>query len=360
MNSSLYFREGTSDKEYHAAIEPKDGGYLVTFAYGRRGPSLQTGTKTPEPVSLEAARAIFDKLFKSKIAKGYRPAQTTDTPHAAPRGDLPAPDTDTGIRCQLLNPVDETDLPRLLSDRAHILQPKLDGRRLLVRQVEGQLQGINRRGLAVALPEPIRDAVTDLTGDLPGNLLLDGEAVGATYHVFDILELEYRNLRDLPYLERHQTIVHLLGTGWPALRYVPAAITPEDKHDTFHEIKATGGEGVVFKRADSPYTPGRPNSGGPHLKFKFVESASFLCAGRNGTRRSIALEIIDDTTGHRLNAGNVTIPANHDVPPKGSVVDVRYLYAYPGGATLCQPVYLAPRPDLTPEDCILSQLKFKT
>jgi hypothetical protein len=34
---SLYFKEGSSDKEYHASIDPRDGGYVVNFAYGRRG-----------------------------------------------------------------------------------------------------------------------------------------------------------------------------------------------------------------------------------------------------------------------------------------------------------------------------------
>jgi len=29
---TLYFRQGASDKIYQAAIEPKDGGYVVTFA----------------------------------------------------------------------------------------------------------------------------------------------------------------------------------------------------------------------------------------------------------------------------------------------------------------------------------------
>ena len=40
---TLYFREGSSDKIYQAAIEPKDGGYTVNFAYGRRGFSTSAG-----------------------------------------------------------------------------------------------------------------------------------------------------------------------------------------------------------------------------------------------------------------------------------------------------------------------------
>ncbi len=34
---TLYFKQGGSDKIYQAAIEQRDGGCVVTFAYGRRG-----------------------------------------------------------------------------------------------------------------------------------------------------------------------------------------------------------------------------------------------------------------------------------------------------------------------------------
>jgi hypothetical protein len=56
QSASLHFREGNSDKVYHAAIEPKADGYLVTFAYGRRGNTLMlsdrhshTSPKPPRP-----------------------------------------------------------------------------------------------------------------------------------------------------------------------------------------------------------------------------------------------------------------------------------------------------------------------
>ena len=46
------------------------------------------------------------------------------------------------------------------------------------------MEGINRKGLIVSVPENIaREAMR-----LPGDCLLDGEAVGDTLHVFDLLE----------------------------------------------------------------------------------------------------------------------------------------------------------------------------
>ena len=43
----------------------------------------------------------------------------------------------------------------------------------------------------------------------------------------------------------------------------------------------------------------------------------------------------------------------------GAVVEVRYLYAYRESLCLYQPVYLGPRDDVEPGECLVSQLKFK-
>src|SRR5258706_6041161 len=50
MKTSLYYREGSSDKEYHVEVVPANGLFLVNFAFGRRGSTLNTGCKTPSPV----------------------------------------------------------------------------------------------------------------------------------------------------------------------------------------------------------------------------------------------------------------------------------------------------------------------
>jgi predicted DNA-binding WGR domain protein len=73
--TTLYFKDGSSDKVYQAAIEPQDDGFIVTFAYGRKGATLTTGTKTKSPVSLAEAKAIYDKLIVEKTGKGYTPEE---------------------------------------------------------------------------------------------------------------------------------------------------------------------------------------------------------------------------------------------------------------------------------------------
>ena len=74
---SLYFREGGSNKEYHASLEEKKGGWVVNFKYGRRNATLATGTKTSSPIVYDKAWGIYSKLVKSKTAKGYKTADGT-------------------------------------------------------------------------------------------------------------------------------------------------------------------------------------------------------------------------------------------------------------------------------------------
>lgn len=125
---TLYYREGSSDKIYQAAIEEASGGFVVTFAFGRRGTTLQTGTKTSSPVPYEKAKAIFDKLVASKLARGYTPG-AEGTPYA--HTDREA--RDTSLRPQLLNPITEEQVAEILADNNYWLQEKFDGKRILLR-----------------------------------------------------------------------------------------------------------------------------------------------------------------------------------------------------------------------------------
>ena len=69
----LFFQMDRSDKVYEVDLcELEEGRFVVNFRYGRRGASLQDGTKTKTPVDSAAARKIFDKLVEGKRKKGYR------------------------------------------------------------------------------------------------------------------------------------------------------------------------------------------------------------------------------------------------------------------------------------------------
>ncbi|TAE89972.1 MAG: WGR domain-containing protein [Verrucomicrobia bacterium] len=321
-------RLAVSDKVYHAAIEPSGEGYLVTFAYGRRGNTLTTGTKTNFPVTFADATKTFNKLISSKLAKGYQ-YSSASAGNATPYQQNGNEGTDSGIRCQLLNAIDASEVSRLLRDSRYCLQEKHDGRRLMILKKDDEITGINRRGFVVAIPDAIRDAVEQIP--------------------FDVL----RNRR---YIDRFASLMMALPGRTPALRWCTTTVNVDDKIAAYEELRATNCEGAVFKDMDAPYSPGRPNSGGPQLKFKFVESASFVVTGINA-QRSVMLGLYRGDS--LISAGNVTIPPNHDIPAKGDVVEVRYLYAFQESGSIYQPVYLGKRSDIPTTDCVIEQLKYK-
>jgi bifunctional non-homologous end joining protein LigD len=223
---------------------------------------------------------------------------------------------------------------------------------MLVRKQGDEITGINRRGLIIAIPEQIRQAV----GNIPFHALIDGEAVGDTLHAFDLLELEGNDLRHRRYIHRFAALLQILPRKSKHLRLVKTFIRPQDKLRVFDQLKLAGKEGVVVKDTEAPFNSGRPASGGSQLKYKFVESASFIVTAVN-SKRSVTLCPFDDE--ELVGAGNVTIPPNHEIPQMGTVVEVRYLYAFRESGSIYQPVYLGRRNDIPSGDCTIDQLKYK-
>lgn len=344
----LHYREGSSDKVYQVKLEPKGDGFTVDIAYGRRGATLNTGTKTQEPVDYDQAKHIYDTLVRSKLAKGYTPNE-----HGTPFEHSDKAGRFAGVQPQLLNPIDESAVARLIPDDNWCLQEKFDGRRLLIRKNGGNITLINRRGLIIGGA----DNIVRESHDLPGDYLLDGESVGETYRAFDLLEINGRDLRSIPYRKRLVALLNLLGSAQhPHIHCVDTAFDAPTKLRWVQELQAANREGLVLKRLDAPYTAGKPASGGDQLKHKFYASLSAVVARQN-PQRSVEIRLFGDLGW--VTAGNVAIPANHDVPPVGAVVEVRYLYAFVESGILYQPVYLGPREDVTAGECVTAQLKFK-
>ncbi|MDA0252997.1 MAG: WGR domain-containing protein [Actinobacteria bacterium] len=347
-SQTLYYRNGSSDKVYHAQIEQTPGGYVVTFSYGRRGSTLTTGTKTSSPVDFDSAVKVFDKLIAGKKAKGYSEGEDgTPYLHTEKAGQV------SGLLPQLLNTVDDHEVTRIVHDPAWLMQQKFDGRRLMLRKTGQTVEGINKLGLVVAVAAPITQAALDI----PTDFSIDGEAIGDHYHVFDALSIGGNDLRGQAYRDRYRALADMIGAGQPTHIHVADSWgEPGDKANQLAAFRAKNAEGVVFKRADAPYTAGRPNSGGTQLKFKFVATLSAKVLAVNA-QRSVAVGLLDGAEWRAV--GNVTVPANRDIPSEGEVVEVRYLYAYQGGS-LYQPVFLGMRDDIETHECVVAQLKYKT
>lgn len=347
-NITLYYKEGTSDKVYQCAIEAAGERFVVNFQYGRRGSTLNTGTKTNVPVDYDNAKRIYDKLVREKTSKGYTPG-LDGTPYTAP-------DTSerfTGIFPQLLNPIDEAEMNRLLTNPGYVMQQKFDGRRMLIRKDYPAIHGINKKGLLIGLPEPVFKDIYHL----PGNFILDGECIGDHFYAFDLLILNGEDWRPKPYRERLVALMNLWASAQHRfLHFADTAHTSKQKAELLAQLKADNEEGVVFKRLGAAYTPDRPASGGPQLKHKFYATVSCVVSKLNA-QRSVEVRLLGDDGW--MVCGNVTIPPNHVVPVVGRVIEVRYLYAHRESNALYQPVYLGPRSDIDQEECLLTQLKYK-
>jgi bifunctional non-homologous end joining protein LigD len=347
--TTLYYMEGSSDKVYEIFIEPKDDGCIVRYAYGRRGSALQQGIKTPKPVPAEEAEKIFDSLVKQKLSKGYRVGESGAPPPVSNdwEGEY------SGIHCQLLNPIEDSEADRYLKDDRWCAQEKFDGRRMLIRKTGDTVVGINRRGFFIPVPGRIAAAALEI----PFDFLIDGEAMGDRLHAFDLLEFRGRDLKGVPYIDRLTCMVRWIDTSGGIL-VVPTAISREEKIALQHRLRKRDAEGIVFKGIHAGYGEGRPNSGGSQLKLKFHATASFIVGAVHPKKRSVGLGLIDGS-GSVVPAGNVTIPPNHDIPQTGAIVEVRYLYAFPESGSVYQPVYLGRRDDIELKECVTAQLKYK-
>jgi len=339
---TLFYRQEKSDKVYKAALEEKEGQFIVNFAFGRRGATLKTGTKTQAPVPYEKAKKIYDKLVHTKAAKGYVPDEDgSDYVYDSEK-------VKTGIHCQLLNPIEEEKTQEYINSEEWWAQEKMDGKRMLVQKTT-ELTAINRKGFSVGAPQSIIDSAAKSDS----SFIIDGEAIDDDLFVFDLLALNGADIKDKPYSERYELLVQLNLSG--AIKIVPAAKSKATKVELFNKMKLENAEGVVFKKHDSHYHAGRPNSGGNQLKFKFYDTASVIVSKVND-KRSVGMSLLDN--GKEIFVGNVTISPNKDIPKEREIIEVRYLYAYEGGS-LYQPTFLTVRTDIDQKECVLNQLKYK-
>jgi bifunctional non-homologous end joining protein LigD len=359
----LFFQEGTHDKLYHARIvETAPGKHDVEVSWGRRGASLNQGKKAVG-VSLEAAEKTYAKLVREKTGKGYQEITTDVKPAAVapPEGEgsgskVVGKRARVGRVAQLLNAVDEVMLEKLLADDAMIAQQKLDGIRILV-QVGATMLATNRAGQATTLAG---DVITGLE-HLPHGTIVDGEIVGGTYYLFDVLAIGKEDVSKLGYCDRWERLDGEVEPGLTGSIEVLPYASGKQKRKLLESLRASKAEGIVFKNKSAPYTPGRPASGGMQLKHKFVKSADVIVVENAGNAYRM---VVQDARGKQVDVGRVfagTTNASRkeldDLLARGEhpICEVKYLYATDDDQ-LYQPVFVRIRDDKEEDGCLLSQL----
>ena len=338
---SLFYKFENSDKEYHIQLEESNGGFVVNFQYGRVGNALQTGTKTTSPVSLLEADKIYAALLKRQLGKGYSEG---DKKNDFSGGDF-SQKKEVYILPQLLNTIEDVDA--YINDDNYVAQEKFDGNRKMV-IADGKIKGLNKKGIETTLPNSVITSVLN-------KCILDGELIENKLFVFDLLSLDGKDFKQLTCKERITALETLkFGKG---IEVVYTAYTTAEKRKLYEKLKKENKEGIVFKRKDSPYTHGRPASGGNQFKHKFYKTATFIVSSLTKGKRSVGLELISE--GVRVFMGKVTVPPNHEVPSIDSFVEVRYLYCFPNGGSIFQPIFLNKRDDCDLTDVSISQMVYK-
>jgi bifunctional non-homologous end joining protein LigD len=181
---------------------------------------------------------------------------------------------------------------------------KWDGVRVLGYADRGNWSMLSRRLEDVSARYPELEAIAGALGD--HSAILDGEVValdaggrprfqliqsrmGLTspaavkakmkqqpvdYVIFDLLHLDGRCVRDLPYVERRELLdgLGLDGPRWRTPRYRNGGGA-----DLLEAARRQGLEGIVAKRCDSPYRPGKRT--GEWIKTRVWRRQEFVIGG---------------------------------------------------------------------------------
>ena len=94
------------------------------------------------------------------------------------------------------------------------------------------------------------------------------------YVIFDLLHLDGRRVRDLPYLQRREL---LEGLGLDGPRWRTPRFRRDGGSDLLEAARRQGLEGIVAKRCDSPYRPGKRT--GEWIKTRVWRRQEFVIGG---------------------------------------------------------------------------------
>lgn len=196
----------------------------------------------------------------------------------------------------------------------------------------------------------------------------------ATYYVFDLLAAAGRDLRTLPLSRRKSLLAGILPSAGP-LRY--SEHVARHGRAVFDSARDLGLEGMVAKRADSPYRSGRS---GDWIKVRLRRTGDFVIVGWSPARGNPddigALALAEYRAGHLCYVGKVGSGLKGaerralqallaDTPPGEALdaaADVHWLAArhvcevayreYTAAGHLRHPVFERRRPDKQPRECV--------
>jgi bifunctional non-homologous end joining protein LigD len=128
---------------------------------------------------------------------------------------------------------------------------------------------------------------------------LSGERPPIFYYVFDLIQLDGKDLTAVPLLKRKAMAKALLARAPDTVRF--SASIEADSDRVLGEMKARGLEGVIAKRKGSKYEIGRRS--GAWVKFKWTTQQEFVIGGYTeprGTRSHFGALLVGYHEGKKL------------------------------------------------------------
>lgn len=215
-----------------------------------------------------------------------------------------------------------------------VLQGKMDGQRVIVDGLKNEAW--SRSGRPIAL---------NRIKHIAANVVLDGELFpdGNVYY-FDLLKAKGVDLRD-PFYERHKALCELSES----LGLLVVPIWRSDaKRAALEALRASNGEGVIFRDLRAPYTPGRSRN---VWKHKFLYEIDCIVGAFNG--ESFPLYVYKDN--ELVDVGTVDHYKGGDMVKESDVVTVT-VACVTANDRLYHVKTPKVRDDKQPEECLFEQL----
>lgn len=310
--TELSFVQGTSDKFYKVEHE----GSTVTITYGRNGTA---GTQKVKDFDSETKAADFaKKQLAGKLKKGYQPVASAN-PSQAFVNDF------EGVNIEavpmLAKVASPEDVQRMINDDNWSAQVKMDGDRLVVSLENGQKGAFNRQGMAKQ--RNVGKAHLEAFDGLEGDWIIDGEVVGRTFHVFDVIKAPGMN-EDASFEERFEIISEAFDEYGlhdnEAVALVTTATSPDDKQSLRDETRVNRGEGLIFRRNNAPYTHGRSDA---IVKDKFTKSADVIVMSSNASEGKESVEVGIKVNGKLKRVGSLSTIGKRDIK-EGDVIEASF------------------------------------
>lgn len=281
------------------------------------------------------------------------------------------------MKPMLFHSASMADMAGYMTDDDWVLQQKVDGMRCMVRISHGDgIEFLTRDGRPLKSAaaklhfDKLRATFTELQSEmvLGQGMIIDGELM-TDQGILVVFDLPFYNSPNgdgigpsTSQIERWRALSHLvIDRSFPFVRLVSTAYSSADKLALVQWLEATGAEGLIAKRTDSPYEPGQRVKHSLKLKFTATADVIVMDVDRGESKHSIrGGDKLNYVVGcwdgeHYIEVATVSRIGKAEVM-KGDIIEVEYLYQG-AGHRLVQPRMVRPRPDKQPWETHIDQLK---